>query len=159
MTSIIPADFDNPVHAAAVVALLDEYASGPTGGNTPLSPFAREHLAGQLRARPNIHVLLAFAGERAVGLAICIEGFSTFACKPLLNIHDLAVTREFRGQGIGRMLLLEAEQLARELGCCKLTLEVLGGNTNAQTLYQSCGYAPYQLDPAVGKAMLWQRVL
>ena len=159
MTRIIPADFDNPVHAAAVVALLDEYAAGPTGGNTPLPPFARENLAGQLRARRNIHVLLAFSGERAVGLAICIEGFSTFACKPLLNIHDLAVTREFRGQGVGRLLLLQAERIARQLGCCKLTLEVLAGNANAQSLYQSCGYAPYQLDPAVGQAMLWQRVL
>ena len=159
MTRITPVDFDNPCHAAALVALLDEYASGPTGGNKPLSPFARDNLAGQLRTRSNVHVLLAFAGERALGLAICIEGFSTFACKPLLNIHDLAVTRAFRGQGVGRMLLQHAEQLARKLGCCKLTLEVLGGNTNAQTLYRSCGYAPYQLDPSVGTAQLWQRAL
>lgn len=158
MARIVAADFDNPVHAAAIVALLDEYASGPTGGNRPLSPFARSELVSQLRTRPTIHVLLAVADERAVGLAICIEGFSTFACKPLLNIHDLAVTREFRGRGIGRMLLQEAESLSRRLGCCKLTLEVLGGNDNAQRLYRSCGYAPYQLDPAVGTAMLWQHV-
>jgi ribosomal protein S18 acetylase RimI-like enzyme len=159
MTSIISADFDDPSHATAIVALLDEYASGPTGGNSPLSPFVRENLVRQLRARPNIHVLLAFTGERAVGLAICNEGFSTFACRPLLNIHDLAVTGDCQGQGIGRTLLVEAEKRARRLGCCKLTLEVLGGNTRAQSLYRSCGYAPYELDPAVGKAMLWQRVL
>jgi ribosomal protein S18 acetylase RimI-like enzyme len=159
MTRIVAADFDNPLHAAAIVGLLDEYASGPTGGGRPLSPFARNELVSQLRARPTIHVLLAVADERAVGLAICIEGFSTFACKPLLNIHDLAVTQDFRGRGIGRMLLEEAEARARELGCCKLTLEVLGGNDNAQRLYRSCGYAPYELDPAVGKAMLWQRAL
>lgn len=159
MARIVAADFDDRVHAAAIVALLDEYASGPTGGNRPLSPFARNELVNELRARPTIHVLLGFADERAVGLAICIEGFSTFACKPLLNIHDLAVTRDFRGRGIGRMLLQEAESLSRRLGCCKLTLEVLGGNDNAQRLYRSCGYAPYQLDPAVGTAMLWQRAL
>ena len=159
MARIVAADFDDPVHAAAIVALLDEYASGPTGGNRPLSRLARNELVNELRARPTIHVLLAVADERAVGLAICIEGFSTFACKPLLNIHDLAVTRDSRGRGIGRMLLQEAEARARKLGCCKLTLEVLGGNDNAQRLYRSCGYAPYQLDPAVGTAMLWQRAL
>lgn len=159
MTRVIPADLGDPGHAAALVELLDEYARSPTGGGTPLSAFARENLAAQLGARSNIHVLLAFDGERAIGLANCIEGFSTFACRPLLNIHDLAVTRERRGRGIGRLLLQEAERLARRLGCCKLTLEVLGGNSNAQALYRSCGYAPYQLDPAAGSALLWQRPL
>ncbi len=134
MTRVIPADLGDPGHAAALVELLDEYARSPTGGGTPLSAFARENLPAQLRTRPNIHVLLAFDGERAI-------------------------TREWRGRGVGRLLLQHAEQLARRLGCCKLTLEVLGGNDNAQALYRSCGYAPYQLDPAVGSALLWQRVL
>lgn len=159
MIRVTPADLGKPVHAAAVVALLDEYASSPSGGGKPLSAFARENLVRELHARQTVHVLLAFVDEAPVGVAICIEGFSTFAGKPLLNIHDLAVTREFRSRGVGRMLLAQAEQRARDLGCCKLTLEVLGGNTRAQSLYQSCGYAPYELDPAVGKAMLWQRVL
>lgn len=159
MTRIVAADLADPLHAAAIVALLDEYAAGPTGGGRPLSSFTKANLAEQLRLRPSCRVLLAFLGEQAVGMAICFEGFSTFACKPLLNIHDLVVSRAHRGQGIGRLLLRAAEQLARMLGCCKLTLEVLGGNTHAQSLYRSCGYAPYELDPRIGQAMLWQRLL
>jgi hypothetical protein len=27
--------------------------------------------------------------EVAVGLVNCFEGFSTFACKPLVNVHEL----------------------------------------------------------------------
>ena len=52
-----------------------------------------------------------------------------------------------------------AEELARELGCCKLTLEVLEGNAKAQAAYKSLGYAGYELDPAMGKALFWQKKL
>jgi hypothetical protein len=45
------------------------------------------------------------------------------------------------------------------LGCCKLTLEVLSGNTTAQTSYQRFGFAQYQLDPAAGQALFMQKWL
>jgi ribosomal protein S18 acetylase RimI-like enzyme len=51
------------------------------------------------------------------------------------------------------------EQLARRIGCCKITLEVLEGNIVAQALYRSSGFAGYKLDPKLGRAMLWQRWL
>jgi hypothetical protein len=40
-----------------------------------------------------------------------------------------------------------------------LTLEVLDGNRSALTLYQRCGFAPYQLDPALGDARFLQKKL
>ncbi|MFT3996411.1 MAG: GNAT family N-acetyltransferase, partial [Asticcacaulis sp.] len=77
----------------------------------------------------------------------------------LLNIHDLTVAPEFRGRGIGRTLMIEAETLARERGCVKLTLEVLEGNAVAQSLYEALGYGDYVLDPAQGRALFWQKKL
>jgi len=56
-------------------------------------------------------------------------------------------------------LLAEAEQIAIGLGCCKLTLEVLEGNAVAQAAYKASGFAGYQLDPKMGKAMFWQKKL
>ena len=164
MISVIRARLINPDHAAALMRLMDEYASGTTGGGKPLSAYARAHLAATLRTRAGAHTLLAVrredTGEESfVGLLNAFEGFSTFACKPLLNIHDVIVTEALRGQGIGRQLMLAAEDLARELGCCKLTLEVLEGNTKAQAAYQSLGYEGYELDPAMGKALFWQKTL
>ena len=44
--------------------------------------------------------MLAFDGDAPVGLVNCIEGFSTFACKPLVNVHDVAVLSSHRGRGI-----------------------------------------------------------
>ena len=103
--------------------------------------------------------MLAFDSEVPVGLVNCIEGFSTFACRPLVNVHDVAVLASHRGRRIGELMLALVEVLARERGACKLTLEVLSGNRSAMTLYQRCGFAPYQLDPALGDARFLQKKL
>ena len=39
------------------------------------------------------------------------------------------------------------------------TLEVLDGNRPAMRLYERCGFAPYQLDPAMGQARFLQKWL
>lgn len=156
---IIKADFTDPEHAAALVRLMDEYAAGPTGNGTGLPNYARENLVAALHTHAGAHTLLAVENGTYVGLLNAFEGFSTFACKPLLNIHDVIVTATQRGQGHGRALMEAAESLARELGCCKLTLEVLAGNVKAQAAYASLGYAAYELDPAMGKAQFWQKPL
>ena len=153
------ADYANVSDAAAVVMLLDAYASDPAGGGEPLSDFAKANLVPALAARPTAFSILAFDGELPVGLVNCIEGFSTFACKPLVNVHDVAVLASHRGQRIGEQMLALAEQIARERGAGKLTLEVLSGNTGARKLYERIGFADYQLDPAMGHACFMQKWL
>ena len=56
-----------------------------------------------------------------VGLVNAIEGFSTFACKPLVNIHDVTVMSSHRGRGIAGDMLSRVADLARERGACKMT--------------------------------------
>jgi ribosomal protein S18 acetylase RimI-like enzyme len=102
---------------------------------------------------------LAFDGEQPVGLVNCIEGFSTFACKPLVNVHDVAVLASHRGRGVAEQMLALAQQIAQERGAVKMTLEVLSGNTPAVTLYRRMGYQGYQLDPAMGTAQFFQKWL
>jgi len=156
---IIRADLSDPLHAQAVIRLLDEYAQDEMGGNCALSDFVKENLIAELRGRAGAFVILALACGHPVGLAICFEGFSTFACKPLLNIHDIVVSASHRGLGISKRLLAEAEAIALDLGCCKLTLEVLEGNVVAQAAYRSCGYSGYELSSHAGKALFWQKKL
>lgn len=156
---VVQADYADPLHGQAVLALLDAYARDPAGGGEPLSDFARAHLVAELAARPAVFSVLAFDGDVPVGLANCIEGFSTFACLPLVNVHDLAVLASHRGRGVGQALLAQVEQLARRRGACKLTLEVLSGNRQAMGLYERCGFAPYVLDVAMGQAQFLQKWL
>lgn len=153
------ADYANPAHAAALVMLLDAYASDPAGGGQGLSNFAKAHLVPGLAARPQAYSVLAFDGAQPVGLVNCIEGFSTFACRPLVNVHDVAVLASHRGRGIAEQMLAEAEAVARERGAVKLTLEVLSGNHSAMRLYERIGFAGYQLDPAMGSARFLQKWL
>lgn len=159
MTQIFNADLSDPRHAGAIVELLNGYAMDAMGGGQPLSDFAKANLIAALGKRSDVHVVLAFVDEQPAGLAICIEGFSTFACQPLLNIHDLAVATAFRGQGISKLLIQKVEQVAVGLGCCKVTLEVLQGNQPALALYKASGFAGYELNPAMGTAMLLQKKL
>ena len=161
---ILPADYANPLQAQELVTLLDAYARDPAGGGEPLSEFAKTNLRRELIRRPQAFSVLAFAGvdvENAVpvGLVNCIEGFSTFACRPLVNVHDVVVTVSHRGRGVAALMLAEVERIARERGACKLTLEVLSGNASATRLYERVGFAAYQLDPAMGQAQFLQKWL
>lgn len=157
--AIVQADYGNPVHAAALLEVLDAYAQDPAGGGMPLSEFARINLIGELAGRPQAFSVLAFDGEQAVGLVNCIEGFSTFASRPLVNVHDVAVVASHRGQRIAEKMLSLVEQIANQRGACKLTLEVLQGNASAIKLYDRLGFAGYQLDPALGYAQFLQKKL
>jgi ribosomal protein S18 acetylase RimI-like enzyme len=156
------ADYNDPVHMQALIDLLDGYASDPTGGAEPLSDFAKANLPEALRGRPFMFSVLAFddtLGAAPVGLVNCVEGFSTFACKPLVNIHDVVVAASHRGQKIGERMLTLVEQLARERGACKLTLEVLSGNASATRLYRRIGFDNYQLEATMGHALFMQKWL
>lgn len=154
------ADYANPVHAEALVRLLDAYAQDPMGGGELLSSFAKKNLVSALAARPQAFSVLAFRdGATPVGLVNCLEGFSTFACQPLVNVHDVAVLPQYRGQGVAEKMLRLVEEIALERGACKLTLEVLEGNADAVKLYRRVGFVNYQLDPAMGSAQFLQKRL
>jgi GNAT superfamily N-acetyltransferase len=157
--SVRRADYAHAGDAAAIVMLLNAYASDPAGGGEPLSAHVREHLVPELARRPQAYSVLAFDGDAAVGLVNCIEGFSTFKCKPLVNVHDVAVLASHRGRGIAEQMLAEAERIAVARGAVKMTLEVLSGNAPAIKLYHRIGYAGYQLDPAMGTAHFLQKWL
>jgi ribosomal protein S18 acetylase RimI-like enzyme len=153
------ADYRNDDDARALVGLLDAYARDPAGGGEPLSDFAKTHLPAALAARSQAFSVMAFDGDVPVGLINCLEGFSTFACRPLVNVHDVVVLASHRGRRIGELMLTLVEELALARGACKLTLEVLDGNRSALALYQRQGFAPYQLDPALGNAGFMQKML
>jgi ribosomal protein S18 acetylase RimI-like enzyme len=159
MPEIVRVRYDDARHADALIALLDAYARDPAGGGEPLSDFARGNLIAALAARPFVFSVLAFDDDTPVGLVNAIEGFSTFACQPLVNVHDVVVLPGHRGRGIAAQMFAEIEAIARERGACKLTLEVLEGNAAARALYQRLGFTAYQLDPAMGQAQFLHKWL
>lgn len=157
--TVLPLDLSDLAQAEIWLQLLDHYAQDPMGGGDGLSDYAKLNLVATMREVPGFHGALAWLDGKAVGLIDCFAGFSTFAARPLLNVHDIVVHRDVRGRGVGQALLAWAEARARELGCCKLTLEVLSNNTRAMRSYEQAGFAPYVLDPAAGHALVLQKYL
>jgi len=156
---LILVDYADAVHAEALKALLDHYARDPAGGGSALAPEVLDGLPAALAARPQAFSVLAFDGQKPVGLVNCIEGFSTFACKPLVNIHDVVVLPSHRGRRVAARMFERVEQEARRRGACKLTLEVLSGNASALAAYRREGFDDFQLDPAFGSALFLQKKL
>jgi GNAT superfamily N-acetyltransferase len=153
--TIVEADLSRAEHQHATVRLLDGYSSDPMGAGHPLSDTARANLIPGLRKHPTTMVFLAFCDNEPVGLAICFLGFSTFAARPLVNIHDYFVSPGVRGTGVGRLLMGAVEQRARALGCCKLTLEVQENNHRARGIYAAAGFArTVYMDEAGGALFL-----
>ena len=157
--TITRADYADPRDAAAVVGLLDAYARDPMGGGQPLTAEVRAALVSGLAATPGAFSLIARMDVEPIALANCFTGFSTFAARPLVNIHDVVVLRGHRGRGIARALFARVEAEARALGACKVTLEVLSGNAPARALYASLGYGDFALDSETGSALFWQKKL
>ena len=156
---IIVADYSNPAHQAAIVELLDEYARDPMGGARGLSDWAKENLPAALAGTANAFSVLALADGAPAGLINCFQTLSTFKCRPLVNIHDVTVSQSLRGRGLSTAMLAKVEEIAQQRGCCKLTLEVLEGNSIARRAYARFGFRGYELDPAMGKAMFWEKPL
>jgi GNAT superfamily N-acetyltransferase len=156
-------DYASAPDRAALCSLLNHYAQDPMGGGAPLAADVLARLCDDLAERVFAFSFIAWAGgpdgEQAVGLVNCMEGYSTFKAKPLINIHDLIVHSDWRGQGVGQRLMQAVEHVARSKGACKITLEVLTGNHTAMQSYERFGFAPYALDPKAGTATFMQKWL
>ena len=146
-----------PRDRAALTSLLNGYALDPMGGGEAIQPEVLARLCDALATKPYAFSFMAWRGDEALGLVNCFEGFSTFKALPLVNIHDLAVRADARGRGVGQALLQAVYEEAARRGACKITLEVLTGNTVAIKTYERFGFAGYQLDPAMGHAVFMQK--
>jgi ribosomal protein S18 acetylase RimI-like enzyme len=87
-------------------------------------------------------MLVAEADGRVVGtLLMSFEEEDAFVRPDLRNsahVLDLCVDEDFRGRGIGRLLLAEAERIAA--GRSALLIGAIAGNERALGLYESAGF-------------------
>lgn len=153
------AQYGKPKDGQAILGLLDHYARDPMGGGKSLSKFVLQNLIGSLSKTTGAFSVLAYHDNVAVGLINCFQSFSTFKCLPIINIHDVIVRKNYRGHKLAEKMLQLVEKTAKERGSCKLTLEVLQGNTPAKKVYQAFGFNSYQLDPEQGNALFWEKAV
>lgn len=139
-----PCDFTNADHCAALCALEEVYMRDPMGGGTPHTDRQKLRLLDGIESHPRAVTLFVTEDEQIAGLAVAFINFSTFYAKPMMNLHDIVIRPEFRGHGLGKLLLKKMEEIARQKGCAKITLEVREDNLPAQKIYAAEGYGDTQ---------------
>ncbi len=158
-TAIVAVDYHNAQQCHDLREQLICYSQDLMGGGVALAHDVAEKSIALLREKSYAFSFLAYRGDHPVGFSNCFESVATFAGACAVNIHDLAVAPECRNQGIGGQLLHAIVDEANRRQCYKITLEVLEKNTAAMQLYQHQGFTQYQLDPRMGHAQFWQKVL
>jgi ribosomal protein S18 acetylase RimI-like enzyme len=156
---VVEADLSDERHQRHVVEMVNAYARDPMGRGGDLPAAVMADLIPGLRRHPTSLIFLAYDGGRPVGVAVCFLGFSTFAARPLINIHDLSVIPGYRGRGVGRRLLEHVEAKGRALNCAKITLEVNAENRVAQKLYVAYGFGDGKADGTIGRMWFLQKPL
>ncbi len=87
------------------------------------------------RETKNVHLVALFENQAvAYGL---LRGWDEGYKAPSLGV---AVAREFRGRGLGRMMMEVLHTCAKLRGAQEVRLKVYATNKSAKTLYESLGY-------------------
>ncbi|NEP12279.1 MAG: GNAT family N-acetyltransferase [Symploca sp. SIO2C1] len=125
---------DVPVIFELIKALAEyEKLSHAVTGN---AQTLKEHLFG---TRPYAEAIIAESQGQVVGFALFFYNYSTFLTKPGIYLEDLFVLPEFRGQGIGKVLITAVAELAVERDCGRLEWSVLDWNEPAIAFYRRLG--------------------
>jgi GNAT superfamily N-acetyltransferase len=89
--------------------------------------------------RPLFQCLIAEEDGRPVGFALYFFNYSTWRGRPGIHLEDLFVRPAFRGQGIGKALLVRVAAVAVENQCSRFQWDVLDWNQTAIDFYESLG--------------------
>ncbi|MCA9037502.1 MAG: GNAT family N-acetyltransferase [Planctomycetaceae bacterium] len=128
------ADLNNILRVAP---LFDEYRQW-YGMSADLSG-ARSFLMQRTQASESV-VLFAETDDVVVGFVQLYPLFSSISLESIWVLNDLFVAVDFRGKGIGTMLLNAATEFARETGAIRMELETASTNQTAQRFYEAHGW-------------------
>ena len=89
-------------------------------------------------AEPRFRAIIAEQDGQPAGYAVFFVSYSTWTGSGLF-LEDLFVREPFRGHGVGKALLSQVAEIAREEGYHTIRLDVLDWNESAIKFYKSLG--------------------
>jgi GNAT superfamily N-acetyltransferase len=117
--------------AHAVAARADELAQ-----SFPFSRLKFDLSFRALLAQEDACLLLATAGADCVGYVLGFSHLTFYANGPVGWVEEILVRREYRGRGVGRMLMSAFEQWAARQNCTLVAL----ATRRAAPFYRALGY-------------------
>ena len=137
--------------AAAIAPLFDAYRQFYQ--YPPDLALANRYIAERIDKADALMLLAQDASAQALGFCQLYPTFCSLEAKPIYALYDLYVAPAARGAGIGNLLLLAAEQSAREHGMCRLDLTTAKTNLPAQAAYQALGWVRDEVYFSYSKAV------
>lgn len=107
----------------------------------PSDAWHRNTMQRELESRVNRYYVAELDGE-----VIAYGGSRIVGCDA--DVQTIAVAADNRGQGLGRALMEQLMQAARDEGALQMFLEVRADNEPAAALYESLGFE--QIDTRYG---------
>ncbi len=95
-------------------------------------------------SRPRPMVLVEERGSAVIGMAVV----SWRQNGRRAHLYSIVVHPHWRGRGIGKRLLDEAERFLQSQGVAAMSLEVRRDNLQAQRMYERFGYVPIAVVPS-----------
>ncbi len=92
-------------------------------------------------------LLVAYSGEKIVGVALCYDMPHPDATSYTLYVHELDTHPDFRRQGIATLLMNEAIKLGKERGVSEVWVSTETTNDPANALYKKLG--PDEIEPSI----------
>lgn len=105
------------------------------------TPWSRSAFYGELLENPRARYLVALDGRRVIGY------IGLWLILDEAHVTNVAVHPDYRGRGIGRTLMTQAQRVATANGARRMTLEVRKSNNVAKNLYESLGYYSVGIRP------------
>ena len=136
---------------AAIAHLFDAYRQFYQ--YPPDLALANRYIAERIEKADSLILLAQDASAQALGFCQLYPTFCSLEAKPIYALYDLYVAPTARGAGIGNLLLLAAEQSAREHGMCRLDLTTAKTNLPAQAAYEALGWVRDEVYFSYSKAV------
>jgi GNAT superfamily N-acetyltransferase len=132
-----------------LIQVLNSHEADLTGDRRRDRAAARRYyddLQRRLAQRQGRIVLAEDEGRIVAAMGFCIDEDAAYIADDVRRhgtVTDLVVHDEWRGRGIARLLLVEAERLTRESGLRRLVIGALVANEKAERTYRAFGFEPY----------------
>lgn len=102
--------------------------------------LATAFIGERMRREQSLILLAQDATQQALGFCQLYPSFCSVEAQPIYSLYDLFVLPEGRRAGVGKQLLLAAEEQARAHGMARMDLTTAKTNLAAQSLYQALGW-------------------
>jgi GNAT superfamily N-acetyltransferase len=146
LRTALPADRDTVVELIHQLNVFEADLVGDRRRDYGAAEEYYDELMQRLSRRNGRIILVEAEGMTIAAMGFSLDQDAAYVIDDVRNhgtVTDLIVHIDWRGRGIGQMLLNEAERLTRQAGHKRLVIGALVANERAERTYRAFGFAPY----------------